>query len=68
MDTGHLNMMVRQILRNLATMGEAEAVTATASHIIEFWEPRMIAAIEAEALPENAKVLDAIRAFRPPHS
>ena len=64
MDTGHLNMMVRQILRNLATMGEAAATEATARHIIEFWEPRMIAAIEAEGAPENAALLQAIQDLR----
>jgi formate dehydrogenase subunit delta len=61
MDTGNLNMMVRQILRNLAIMGEEAAVVATAKHIIEFWEPRMIAALEAEASPDNAAILEAIR-------
>jgi formate dehydrogenase subunit delta len=61
MDIGHLNMMVRQILRNLAIMGEEAAVVATAKHIIEFWEPRMIAALEAEASLDNAAILEAIR-------
>lgn len=64
MDTGHLNMMARQIARNLATMGEAEAAIATARHIIEFWEPRMIVALESDTAPDNMAILNEIKRQR----
>lgn len=37
--------MANQIARNLASMGEAKAVEATAEHIRKFWDPRMRARI-----------------------
>ncbi len=37
--------MANQIVRNLATQGEAKAVEATADHIRKFWDPRMRARI-----------------------
>ena len=37
--------MANDIARNLATQGEDEAIAATARHIIDFWDPRMKAAI-----------------------
>ncbi|MGD9810862.1 MAG: formate dehydrogenase subunit delta [Sphingobium sp.] len=33
--------MANQIARNLAAHGEAIAVTETANHIAQFWDPRM---------------------------
>lgn len=39
--------MANQIARNFAAQGEAAAVSQTAQHIREFWDPRMIAAILA---------------------
>ena len=47
MDADHLIYMANQIARNLAAGGEAAAVAATAQHIIDFWDPRMKAAILA---------------------
>jgi formate dehydrogenase subunit delta len=41
--------MANQIARNLATLGDAEAAKATADHIASFWDPRMKAAIWADA-------------------
>lgn len=47
MDVNHLIYMANQIARNLAAGGEEAAVAATAQHISDFWDPRMIAAILA---------------------
>ena len=43
-----LRYMADQIARNLAVMGEDEAIAATAEHIALFWDPRMKAAILAD--------------------
>lgn len=64
MDTERLNHMVNQIARNLAALGPAEAERATAKHIVEFWEPRMIAAFEAQDRPEFARLVDCIKGLR----
>ena len=45
MDVKHLHYMANQIARNLAAGGESAAIAATAQHIIDFWDPRMKAAI-----------------------
>lgn len=45
MDTGHLILMANQIAANL--MREADPARAVASHITQFWDPRMKAAIRA---------------------
>ncbi len=45
MDVKQLHYMVNQIARNLAAGGESAAIAATAQHIIDFWDPRMKAAI-----------------------
>lgn len=37
--------MANQIARNLAAHGEGTAATETASHIRQFWDPRMRATI-----------------------
>ena len=48
MDIAKLTYMANQIARNLAPQGEEEAVTLTAQHIRDFWDPRMKAAIFAD--------------------
>ena len=45
MDIAQLHYMANQIARNLAAGGEDAAIIATAQHIIDFWDPRMKAAI-----------------------
>lgn len=47
MDIAQLHYMANQIARNLAAGGEDAAIIATAQHIIDFWDPRMKAAILA---------------------
>ena len=47
MDLARLHHMANQIARNLAAQGEDAAITATAQHIRDFWDPRMKAAILA---------------------
>jgi formate dehydrogenase subunit delta len=47
--TDRLVYMAHQIARNLATLGEARAVTAVAGHLASFWDPRMKAQIIAIA-------------------
>ena len=41
----HLVYMANQIARNLAPQGEASAISQTRQHIVDFWDPRMKAAI-----------------------
>ena len=47
MDIAQLHYMANQIARNLATGGEQAAIAATAQHLVDFWDPRMKAAILA---------------------
>ena len=47
MNQEHLIYMVDQIARNFAVQGEEESIAATAQHIRDFWDPRMIAAIRS---------------------
>jgi formate dehydrogenase subunit delta len=47
-DIKQLRYMANQIARNLAAQGEEVAVAATAQHIVDFWDPRMKAAILAD--------------------
>ncbi len=47
MDVARLTYMANQIARNLAAGGEDAAIAATAQHIVNYWEPRMKAAILA---------------------
>ena len=47
MDIEHLTYMANQIARNLAMQGEEAAVQATSQHLMDFWDPRMKAAILA---------------------
>ncbi|OHT17771.1 MULTISPECIES: formate dehydrogenase subunit delta [Sphingomonadaceae] len=45
MDEQRLVSMANQIARNLAAQGEDAAVSAMVQHIVDFWDPRMKAAI-----------------------
>jgi formate dehydrogenase subunit delta len=47
MDLSRLTYMADQIARNFAVQGEEAAITATAQHIRDFWDPRMKAVILA---------------------
>lgn len=47
MNVDTLVMMANQIARNVPVRGEEAAIAATAAHIREFWEPRMIGALRA---------------------
>ena len=58
MELERLTYMANQIARNFAVQGEAEAASATAQHIADFWDPRMKAAI----LAGNRRGLDPIAA------
>ena len=61
----HLVYMANQIARNFATMGETDAAAATADHIVSFWDPRMKAAILADApglSPVAAAAIERLRA------
>lgn len=48
METVRLVAMAEQIARNLAAQGDEEAISQTAQHIRDFWDPRMKAAILAQ--------------------
>jgi formate dehydrogenase subunit delta len=56
MDIERLSYMANQIARNFAAQGEQAAIAATAQHIRDFWDRRMIIAL-AEAGGEG---LDAV--------
>ncbi|MFM6852738.1 MAG: formate dehydrogenase subunit delta [Sphingopyxis sp.] len=45
MDSAHIIHMANQIAKNLAAQGDEAAATATANHIRDYWEPRMITAL-----------------------
>ena len=45
MNLAHLHHMANQIALNFAAIGHANAVAATADHLVKFWDPRMTAAI-----------------------
>ncbi len=47
MDAANLAYMANQIARNFAVQGDEAAISATAQHFIDFWDPRMKAAIVA---------------------
>lgn len=47
MDLDRLHYMANQIARNLAAGGKEAAIAATAQHIVNYWDPRMKAAILA---------------------
>lgn len=48
MDPASLRYMAEQIARNFAAQGEQAAVSATAEHIRQFWDPRMKAQLLAD--------------------
>jgi formate dehydrogenase subunit delta len=50
MDITRLTYMANQIARNFAAQGEDAAITATAQHIRDFWDPRMKSAILAQGV------------------
>ncbi len=52
MNVDTLTMMANQIAANVTVRGEETAIAATAAHIREFWEPRMIKALRG-AMPET---------------
>ncbi len=56
MNVDTLVMMANQIARNVPVRGEEAAIAATAAHIREFWEPRMISGLRG-AKPD---ALDAV--------
>jgi formate dehydrogenase subunit delta len=64
-EIARLAQMADQIVRNLAVQGEETAISGTAQHIRDFWDPRMKAAILAadrEAFsPIVALVVDRLR-------
>ena len=45
MDASTLTYMANQIARNFAAQGDEKAISATVQHLIDFWDPRMKAAI-----------------------
>ncbi len=50
MDDTRLVAMANQIATFFKSFPEAEAVAATADHIMQFWDPRMRAQLSAYAL------------------
>jgi formate dehydrogenase subunit delta len=59
-DQARLAYMANQIARNFAAQGEVVAAAATAEHLRNFWDPRMIAGllaaeIELEPIAEAAR-------------
>jgi formate dehydrogenase subunit delta len=48
MDVAKLRYMADQIARNFGAIGHDNAVAATADHIVNFWDPRMKAALFAD--------------------
>lgn len=48
-DIQHLVYMANQIARNFQAQGEDAAVAGTAQHLRDFWDPRMLGAIEGAA-------------------
>ena len=45
MDIERLTYMANQIAKNLAAQGEAQAIELAHQHIMDYWDPRMKAAI-----------------------
>ncbi|NWK95413.1 formate dehydrogenase [Sphingobium lactosutens] len=60
--TDRLIYMAHQIARNMATLGEARAVTALAAHLTSFWDPRMKAQIIAIAQAEPDRLSPTVAA------
>ena len=53
--------MANQIAMNFGTMGDVDAVAATADHIAMFWDPRMKASVLADTMEA---LLDTVLAER----
>lgn len=70
--TERLIYMANQIARNFGTMSDVDAALATADHIHQFWDPRMIAGIKAadrSALsPIAAKAIEMVAGDIPPQT
>ena len=64
MDIERLNHMARQIARNFAVLGSEDAEKATAKHIFEFWEPRMIIEFKINAPVEFEGLVSRIEAHQ----
>jgi len=68
----HLVHMANQIALNFATMGDVDAIGATADHIAMFWDPRMKASMfvdPAGLSPIAAAAIDLLRRdAHPPHA
>jgi len=66
MNDATLIRMANDIARNLAAQGQERAVAATAAHIRDFWDPRMMAGILAPAItgldPIAAAAIERLRA------
>jgi formate dehydrogenase subunit delta len=62
MDAERLRTMANQIARNFAIQGEEAAIAATVRHIIDFWDPRMKAAILADVQGEGRGTLSPVAA------
>ena len=60
--------MANQIARNFAAQGEAAAVTQTAQHIRDFWDPGMKAALMAVDPGVLCEIARAAVQQLPPHS
>ena len=60
MNIAHLRLMADQIARNFAVQGHDKAVAATADHLVRFWDPRMKAAIVADAKGSGRALLSPI--------
>ena len=59
MSPDKLIYMANQIARSFKSRARSEAITATAEHISNFWEPRMRAQL-FELMDENSSRFDAI--------
>lgn len=66
MDIAQLTYMANQIARNLAAQGDGEAIAATAQHIRDFWDPRMIAALHTDPAGLNPLARAAFDRVVPP--
>ena len=60
----HLVRMANQIAMNFGTMGDDDAVAATADHIEMFWDPRMKASVLADTMGLSPIALAAVDLLR----
>ncbi len=56
MDADHLKYMADQIIRNFAVRGEEAAIVATAQHIRDFWDSRMIKTIVGSQIDPTSQL------------